>query len=78
MSDMTHASDVPGHDGSVPGDHHAIDDHGSDHGHDDHAHDDEELGAFDLSAWGAGLLGVILGIAVAICFVLATATIRGA
>jgi len=76
MSDMPHAADQPGHDGVGPSDHHAPDDHGAGHGHDDHAHvEDDELGPYDLSAWGAGILGVILGLVVAACFVLATAVI---
>jgi hypothetical protein len=52
--------------------HHATDDHGDEHGHDDHAHGDEALGPVDVNAWGAGLLGVLLGLAVALAFVLAT------
>jgi len=76
MSDMPHATDQPGHEGVGPADHHATDDHGADHGHDDHGHlEDDELGPYDLSAWGAGILGVILGLVVAACFVLATAAI---
>jgi hypothetical protein len=63
--------DAPGHDGAVA--HHATDDHGDDHGHDDHAHVDAPRGPIDIWAWGAGALGVVLGIAVTACFVLATA-----
>jgi hypothetical protein len=63
--------DAPGHDGAVA--HHATDDHGDDHGHDDHAHADAPLGPIDIWAWGAGALGVVLGIAMTACFVLATA-----
>jgi hypothetical protein len=68
-----HASDVPGHDGAAA--HHATDDHGDDHGHDDHGHGSDEaaLGPIDSFAWGAGLLGVLAGIAVVIAFILATA-----
>ncbi len=58
---------------AVTDDHHAPDDHGDDHGHDDHGHADEPLGPIDLWAWGAGALGVVLGLAVAGSFVLATA-----
>ena len=47
----------------------------------DHAHDDanagDALGPIDVFAWGAGALGVALGLVVAACFVLATATISG-
>jgi hypothetical protein len=63
--------DAPGHAGAVA--HHQTDDHGDDHGHDDHAHDEEPLGPIDLAAWGAGALGVMVGVAVALCFALATA-----
>ena len=69
MSDV-HASDQPGHDDAVA--HHATDDHGEDHGHDDHAHGDDALGPIDTFAWGAGLLGVVLGLVVVVAFVLAT------
>ena len=66
-----HDDDLPGHAGAVA--HHDLDDHGEDHGHDDHAHGDEPgLGPIDLPAWGAGLLGVVIGLAMTACFVLAT------
>ncbi len=65
-----HETDAPGHAGAVA--HHATDDHGDDHGHDDHAHAEEALGPVDGPAWGAGILGVVLGLAVAAAFVLAT------
>ena len=48
------------------------DDHGDEHGHDDHAHGDKPLGPLDVPAWGAGILGVLLGLAVVLAFVLAT------
>ena len=66
----THDDDVPGHEGAVA--HHGLDDHGDDHGHDDHAHGEEALGPLDWAAWGAGVVGVVLGVAVTICFVVAT------
>ena len=67
-------ADDPGHpDSMTAGDHHDTDDHGDDGGHDDHAHGDgDALGPIDVFAWGAGLLGVVLGLAVTVCFVLAT------
>ena len=65
--------DTPGHAGAV--EHHLTSDHGDDHGHDDHAHDDEPLGPIDIAAWGAGVLGIALGIVVAVCFALATSDI---
>ena len=66
-----HDSDRPGHEGAVA--HHAADDHGDEHGHDDHAHADEDvLGPIDAIAWGAGVIGVVLGLAVAVAFALST------
>jgi hypothetical protein len=53
----------------VAGAHHAPDDHGDDHGH---ADEGEPLGPIDGAAWGAGLLGVAIGLMVAFCFALAT------
>lgn len=73
MSEQPHASDTPGHEGAVA--HHNVDDHGEDHGHDDHAHGDEPLGPIDVIAWGAGLLGVALGLVVAVAFAAATGVI---
>jgi hypothetical protein len=70
----THDIDLPGHEGAVA--HHAVDDHGEDHGHDDHAHDAEiPLGPIDVFAWGAGILGAALGLAVVAAFALATSSI---
>jgi hypothetical protein len=65
-----HDSDVPGHTGAVA--HHEATDHGEDHGHDDHAHGEEPLGPIDVAAWGAGVLGVVAGVVIAFCFMLAT------
>ena len=74
MTTPTHESDLPGHEGAVA--HHAVDDHGEDDGHDDHAHDDTDpLGPIDIYAWGAGALGVVLGLVVVWAFVRATAPI---
>ena len=74
-----HDSDAPGHAGAVANAaDHATSDHGDAHGHDDHAHGaGEGLGPIDTMAWGAGALGVLLGLVVAACFVLATGTISG-
>ena len=71
MSTDPHATDVPGHAGAIA--HHSTDDHGDDHGHDDHAHGEEPLGPIDVAAWGAGVLGVLVGVAIAACFAVATA-----
>ena len=70
MTTRPHDADAPGHEGAVA--HHALDDHGDDHGHDDHAHAEEVLGPVDRAAWGAGILGVVIGIIIAFCFALAT------
>ncbi len=56
-------------------DHH--DDHGGGGGHDDdhgvgHEHGEEALGPIDVVAWGAGLLGVLVGGVTALAFVLST------
>ena len=66
----SHDSDAPGHDGAVA--HHELTDHGDDHGHDDHAHGGEALGPIDLAKWGAGVLGIVAGLLIAACFMLAT------
>jgi hypothetical protein len=56
---------------------HAIDapDHGDDHGHDDHAHAETALGPIDVAAWGAGVAGIAIALAIAACFALATSTL---
>jgi hypothetical protein len=74
MTTSQHDTDLPGHEGAV--EHHAPDDHGDEHGHDDHAHADAEiLGPIDAVAWGAGVLGIVLGLAVALAFALSTAAL---
>jgi ABC-type Zn2+ transport system substrate-binding protein/surface adhesin len=74
MSADRHTEDAPGHDGAVA--HHLPDDHGEDHGHDDHAHADEQpLGPIDTAAWLAGIVGVAIGLAIAVAFALATSAI---
>jgi hypothetical protein len=51
---------------------HGAGDHGEDHGHDDHAHGDgETLGRVNFAAWGAGLIGILAGLAVAGCLMIA-------
>ncbi len=77
MPDLPHATDDSAHDAAVVGDHHAATDHGTDGGHDDHGLADEwEPGPIDVAAWGAGALGVVLGLVVAACFALATAAVQ--
>jgi hypothetical protein len=71
MTADRHADDAPGHEGAVG--HHLADDHGEDHGHDDHAHGNgEALGPIDTAAWAAGAAGVVIGLAIAAAFALAT------
>jgi hypothetical protein len=74
MTTSPHDTDAPGHEGAVA--HHATGDHGEDAGHDDHAHADSmPLGPIDVIAWGAGVLGVVLGLAVVWAFAMATAAL---
>ena len=54
---------------SVVGPHGVADDHGDTDGHDDHAHAAEALGPFDLRAWGAAGLGIVLGLVVMLAFI---------
>ena len=58
-------------------DHHDADADGGTGSHDDdhgtgHEHDGEALGPIDVVAWGAGLLGVLVGGVTALAFVLST------
>ena len=73
MTTHQNDADAPGHPDAVA--HHSLDDHGENHGHDDHAHAEEALGPVDVAAWGAGVIGVLVGIAIALCFALATAPV---
>ncbi len=75
MTSDQHVDDAPGHEGAVA--HHPTDDHGEDHGHDDHAHGAGTLGPIDLAAWGAGVVGVLLGLAVVLAFYLSVARVPG-
>lgn len=60
------------HDG-MTGPHGSMDDHGEAHGHDDHAHTGAAaLGPLDTRAWGAGLLGIVLGLVVAVALALSS------
>jgi hypothetical protein len=65
-----HASDA------MTGPHGSAADHGEDHGHDDHAHAGEAVGPIDTRAWGAGLLGVILGLVVVVAIAIAAGSIH--
>jgi hypothetical protein len=61
-----HASDA------MTGPHGSMADHGEDHGHDDHAHAAEDEVRIDLPAWAAGILGVLLGVAVVVVIAIAS------
>jgi len=55
------------------GPHGSTDDHGETHGHDDHAHSGATMpGPLDVRAWGAGLFGLLLGLAVAIALAMSS------
>lgn len=71
MSADARADDLPGHAGSA-GLHHSTDDHGDDGGHDDHAHGEDALGPIDVFAWGAGALGIVVGLVIALAFAIST------
>jgi hypothetical protein len=47
------------------------------HGHVDPLDEEEPLGPIDVAAWGAGALGVLIGLVVAFCFALATTAAAG-
>ena len=67
---MTSAQDPHSSDAMVGP--HGADDHGEDHGHDDHAHGDEDtLGPVNTAAWGAGLIGIVGGLLVALVLAMA-------
>lgn len=53
------------------------DDPGATAGHDEHGHTEEPLGPIDLQAWGAGALGIGVGLVMTLCFVLGTAAAAG-
>lgn len=61
MSDI-----AAGHDPAHPNADHGDSDHGGGHGH-----AAEELGPIDVVMWSVGLLGVALGLLVALCVALA-------
>lgn len=66
------------HPGDLTDEAHGPDDHGETHGHDDHAHGAEALGPVDVMAWGALVVGVAAGLAVALCLVIATSLLAPA
>jgi len=68
----THVPDQHGTSKAVEGPHGSTSDHGDDHGHDDHGHPIEALGPIDWAMWGAGVLGVVVGLIMTVGLVLAT------
>ena len=67
---MSTSDDPHGSDATVGP--HGAGDHGGDHGHDDHAHGGEDaLGPLDRMAWGAGALGILGGLVVAVSLAVA-------
>jgi len=72
--DATHADPHAGD--ATTGPHGSMDDHGADHVHDDHGHADEAVDKIDVPAWGAGLLGVILGVVVVLALAIASGVIH--
>jgi hypothetical protein len=77
MSSPAVPRQVPDAGDAMTGPHGSMDDRGADHGHDDHAHADEDaVGKFDVPAWGAGVLGVVLGVAVVLAVAMASGAFR--
>jgi hypothetical protein len=74
---MSESDDHAHRPGDLADEPHGADDHGAEHGHDDHAHGSEELGPIDTMAWGALLLGIGLGLIVALTMWLSTSTSAG-
>ena len=74
---MSESDDHAHRPGDLADEPHGADDHGDEHGHDDHAHGSEELGPIDTMAWGALLLGIGLGLIVALTMWLSTSTSAG-
>lgn len=59
-------STTSSHDSDAMAGAHGAGDHGDDHGHDDHGHAEVALGPVDTLAWGAGLVGILAGLVVAV------------
>ena len=53
-------------------DHTATPAHGDEHADDEHGHDEPDVGPVDIPAWAAAIGGILIGVAVAFCFALAT------
>lgn len=69
---MTQAHD-PHAGESMIGSHGTTEDHGDAHGHDDHGRGSAALGPLDVRTWAMAVLGILLGLVVAIAFLQAAA-----
>ncbi len=69
MSDNAHDEHPQSHEPDEAGHAHGHEEHA---GHDEHGGHDVALGPIDWAAWGAGILGVGAGLAVAVCLFVAT------
>ena len=70
MSESTHDDHPPVHEPDDAGHAHGHEEHG---GHDEHDEHGASLGPIDWAAWGAGLVGVAAGLAVAAALYVSTA-----
>ena len=71
MAPMAERPDPHGSDAAA-GEHGQPADHAADQGHDDHGHGaGSALGPLDAQAWGAAILGIVLGLIVVAAFMLA-------
>jgi hypothetical protein len=46
--------------------------HTEEHAVEEHGHDEPVVGPVDVAAWAAAIGGILIGVAVAVCFALAT------
>ena len=46
--------------------------HAEEHAVEEHGHDEPVVGPVDVPAWAAAIGGILIGVAVAVCFALAT------
>jgi hypothetical protein len=62
---------TPDHPGDAENEAHGVGDHGDDGGHADHGHGSDALGPIDIERWGAFVVGIGLGLVVALCIAVA-------
>jgi hypothetical protein len=70
MSETTHDEHPDAHAPDADGHAHGHEEHG---GHDEHADHGTALGPIDWAAWGAGIVGIAAGLAVAAALYVSTA-----